>query len=249
MPLMSPAIVRIHDRIRFELGSQEELGEFCWFAREYPRCYRFHFEGAEFRLRSIYKLMDGVRSDLAATVRSSGDDLFECSVGDARSSQIYWDFESFLSEVSVCLDLLARVVSPAFSLHSPPSFNRLCKSGIDHPLIEAFVHAQQLWVGRLKDYRDCFTHYTPVDTILSVVMRRYSDGWETRAKLPVNPNVRDILGFRFARRVELLRYSLTVYRHLKAFDRELADVVLRAYLDGHYPVRTHDLFFVGSRTR
>ena len=58
MPLRSPAIVRVHDRIRFELDSQDELAEFCWFAREYPRCYRFHFEGAEFRLRSIYALME-----------------------------------------------------------------------------------------------------------------------------------------------------------------------------------------------
>jgi len=249
MPLTSPEIVRVHDRIRFKLDSQEALGEFCWFAREYPRCYRFHFEGAEFRLRSIHSLMSSMSTDLAAMVREAGEANLACAIGDQRARQIYWDFESFLSEVSICLDLLARVVSPAFPTQSPPSFNRLCGWSTRHQMVDAFRREKPLWVQRLKDYRDCFTHYTPVDTIQSVGIRKYSDGWEIRAKLPVNPNVRDILGFRYNRRTEVLRYSLAVYRHLIAFDRRLAEIVRRMYESGVYPVRTRDLFFVGTRAK
>jgi len=80
-------------------------------------------------------------------------------------------------------------------------------------------------VNRLKDYRNCFTHYTPVDTMLVVTLRRYADGWEFRAKLPVNPNVREILGFRFSRRLELLRYALSVYRNVVAFDQAVAQTI------------------------
>src|SRR5262249_6134227 len=84
-------------------------------------------------------------------------------------------------------------------------------------------------------YWDCFTHYTPVDTMLMVVLRRYSDRWEMRAKLPTNPNARDILGFRYSRRVELLRYALRVYGELIALDRAVARTVSHLYRQKHYP--------------
>jgi hypothetical protein len=99
----------------------------------------------------------------------------------------------------------------------------------------------------LKDYRDCFTHYTPVDTLLSVCLRKYRNGWELRAKLPTNPNVREILGFRFSRRVELLRYAVTVYRHMSAFDKAVARALWKLYRVGDFPVRKDALFFVGKR--
>jgi len=108
---------------------------------------------------------------------------------------VYWNFESFLSEVSIALDL------------------------------------------------------TPVDTTLIVVLRRYPDKWELRAKLPTNPNVRDILGFRYSRRVELLRYALRVYGELMALDRAVARTVWGLYRQKKYPVRKDRLFFVGRRER
>jgi hypothetical protein len=58
-------------------------------------------------------------------------------------------------------------------------------------------------------------HYTPIETLLTILVVRYSDGYELRCRLPVNPNVRDILGFRYSRRVELLKYGITVYRHAR----------------------------------
>jgi hypothetical protein len=50
--LTSPAVVLFHDKVRRDLEDLEDFAEFCWFAREYPRCYRFHFNGAKFRLKS-----------------------------------------------------------------------------------------------------------------------------------------------------------------------------------------------------
>lgn len=245
----SPAVVLIHDKIRRELDDVEGFEEFCWFAREYPRCYRFHVDGAEFRLESLYSLMRKLRSELAGRISAPDGDTFEVGLTDIRVAQIYWDFESFLSEVSIALDLLARVVGPAFREESPPSFNRLCKWRGSHPLLDVFRRAQKRWVNRLKDYRDCFTHYTPVDTMLMVVLRRYPDRWEVRAKLPTNPNVREILGFRFSRRVELLRYALRVYSDMVALDRGVARILSSLYRQKKYPVRKDRLFFVGRRER
>src|SRR5215475_1597559 len=94
----SPAVVLIHDKIRRELDDVEGFEEFCWFAREYPRCYRFHFDGAEFRLQSVYRLMRSVRSELAGRISAPDGDMFETSLSDIRVAQVYWDFESYLSE-------------------------------------------------------------------------------------------------------------------------------------------------------
>ena len=245
----SPKVVSFHDKIRADLDFIEGFEEFCWFAREYPRCYRFHFNGGEFRLKSLYGLMDSLRSDLMHRVSESTGDMYECSVGDIRVAQVYWDFEAFLSEVSITLDLLARVVGPAFREESPPSFNKLCKWSGSHPLLDLFRRAQKRWVSRLKDYRDCFTHYTPVDTLLMVAVRRYADKWELRAKLPTNPNVREILGFRFSRRVELLQYALRVHHNMVMFDKAIARMLSRLYREKKYPLRKDHLFFVGRRER
>jgi hypothetical protein len=65
-PLLSgsPEVVKVFDRIRNALEDRDELAEFYWFAREYPRCYRFHFNGAEFRLESLYRAMEGLHDRL-----------------------------------------------------------------------------------------------------------------------------------------------------------------------------------------
>ena len=169
----SPQTVLILDRIRSALDAQDGFEEFYWFAREYPRCYRFHMNGEDFRLRTMHQTLSVIHQQLAERAANSSDKTFEVATGNLSVDQLYWDFESYLSEVNVALDLLARVVGPAFKQESPPSFNRLCKQTQENPLLDIFRRAQRLWVRRLKDYRDCFMHYTPVDTMLTVNLRKY----------------------------------------------------------------------------
>jgi hypothetical protein len=236
--------------MREDFDSTEGFEEFCWFAREYPRCYRFHFTGAEFRLKSVHSLMESICRELVSGAASSTDTTYSYGISDIRVEQVYWDFESFLSEVNIALDLLARVVGLAFPQQTPANFNRFCKLPGEHPLLIIFRKARSAWVSRLKDYRDCFTHYTPVDTMLMVRIHHYhATGWQLRAPLPVNPNVRDILAFRFSRRTELLRYCISTYRRLVALDRSVARAVSAEYLAGRFPVRRDHLFFVGARQR
>lgn len=243
----SPAVVLICDRIRFALNEREDFAEFCWFVREYPRCYRFHLDAAEFRLRSVHTLMRSLGIDLLREASESNSEMLECSVSNVRVQQVYWDFESYLSETCIALDMLARVVGPTFPKQSPPSFNKLCKWKESHALLNLFRDAQTKWVNRLKDYRDCFTHYTPVDTLVSVSLRRGPAGWELRAKLPTNPNVREILAFRFSGRIDALRYAVSVYRHMTAFDKAVAGALWALYRRGDFPARKDRLFFLGQR--
>jgi len=250
--LESPQVVQIFDRIRFEILSKHldgEMEEFAWFAREYPRAYRHHLDCADFRLSTIAKLYAELHGELIAEL---GDDidLLELARSDIRVKRIYWDFESFLSEIGIALDLLARIVGAAYKEEMPPSFNRFCRKEISgDPFLKLFRQAQTRWVNRLKDYRDCFVHYTPVDTQLSIRLVRRGNGYETRCKLPINPNERDITRFRFPLSVELLRYTISVRRNMGALDRAAASLVKRAYTNKQIPARTPGLLFVGRRER
>lgn len=243
MSQSSPRLVLAMDLIRRELGGHDEYGEFYWFAREYPRCYRHHLDCAEHRLHTIHDLYEQIHVDLAPGVLAHSS-MFGTHVSDIRSKRVYWDFESYIGEINNSLDLLARIAGLAYRNQTPPNFNRFCKLP-SSPLVSICVAAQTRWVTRLKSYRDCFTHFTPVDTILSVGLDQYSDGFHMRAKLPTNPSVRDILGFRYNRRVELLAYANTVWRQMSALDRAVAQQILFLYREGAYPVRTTRLFFVG----
>jgi hypothetical protein len=250
--LTSPELVRLLDRIRFQLSENDpegELDEITWFIREYPRAYRYHLKCADFRLQTIFELYKELHSELAAAVRKD-QNIFEIGTSDQRVHRIYWDFESFLSEIGIALDLLARIVGTAYRDEMPPSFSRFCRKEIPGDKILAlFEAAQKKWVNRMKDYRDCFVHYTPVDTMLMIRMVLRKKGWETRCKIPSNPNEREILRFRFPLKVELLRYALSIRRQMMRLDKDVAAHLETAYKSGLYPTRKWGLFSVGRRER
>jgi hypothetical protein len=247
--LQSPQVVLTLDRIRRATEDRPGYEEFSNFALEYPRCYQLHLDCADFRLQTIHRLLDTTHKQLIENILAHEGGLGETAVGNRDVKQIYWDFESYLSEICISLDLLARVVGPAFRSNAPLSFNKLSKFEEGHPIADHFRIAKNQWVNRLKDYRDCFTHYTPVDRMLWISLFPRSDGWELYARLPVNPNIREIMGFRFDRRTELLRYAIAVHRKMTAFDRKIARTIWRLYQEGQFPIRTDNLFFVGQRFR
>lgn len=246
--LSSPEIVKAFDLIRFDLEKQEsdELAEFCFFSREYPRCYRYHIDCAQHRLKSIYRVYQEAYEFFQSDVLNDPN-AFEISYGSVHlGKQIYWDFESFLSAVNTSLDLMARIVGVAYKEQTPPSFNKICKKNLPG-LVQVMKRAQELWVSKMKDYRDCFVHYTPVDTLLLLTAVRYKNGWEIRARLPVNPNEREIINFRFERKLELLRYAITIYRHLCNLDKAVARKIIEEYNNHQFPQRVNSLLFVGRR--
>lgn len=245
--LDSPQVVKIMDRIRRELD-EEKYYEFYWFAREYPRCYRLHLDAADYRLKDIHAAVKKIVTPMIESEGYNNQDCFSMSAGFATDvNKVYWDFESYLSHTCTALDLLARVVGPAFKQQSPPSFSRLCKIDEDNEIVSILRNAKSRWVNRLKDYRDCFVHYTPVDTLLSIGLVRTASGWVARAKLPTNPNVREILGFRYSNRVELVKYAISVHRNMAALDKSIAKIIWNLHRSGRFPLRTSNLFFLGKR--
>jgi hypothetical protein len=253
----SPALVLIHDKIRRgPLCEQDEYLEFWWFSREYPRVYRHHLDHAEYRLSAIQRTFQEHHAKAATLIRreSEGWDeetstYWEYSYRDPTVPPIYWDFESYLQAISSALDIAARIAGTAFKQNTPPNFNRFCKTVPDGDLRDLFLRAKRLWVKRMKEYRDCFTHFTPAETLLMLHIKQYADVFQLRGKIPVNPQARDILDFRYSRRVELFHYATTVWKHMVAFDRAVATLLWRKYKQGAYPKQLTGLFFVGQRTQ
>lgn len=249
--LRSPNLVLFFDDVRNLLRDFHHMSEFCWFARAYPRCYRYHLEHAELRLREIASTYAELHRIYANHLQKEDTRLALefCSRSVLLAKKVYWNFDAYLNALNAALDLLARCVGVAYAEPSGASFNRLCaKKDLAGPA-RVLRHAQVAWVQRMKDYRDCLIHYTPVDTILLIKLVRRNEGWEVRGKLPVNPNARDITRFRYRRRTELFRYSVGLWRRLRALDAAVTKELSAFHKRREFPKRTAHLFSMGQRSR
>ncbi|MFA6201374.1 MAG: hypothetical protein WC679_13315 [Bacteroidales bacterium] len=271
--LKSPNIVLLMDKIRFELENckNDQFNEICWFLREYPRIFRHHLECLEYRLENIHAIyidaynklnnkLDNLNdelNDLKSCILSNDEmkilpnaELWEMSFSDIKTKVMYWEFESLLSAANISLDIMTRILSTAFKEQLPPNFNKACKKEEDSNGIIAFMKSEKDdWVSSLKDYRDCFTHCIPVDTLLSIKAIKEDDEWFIYGKLPINPNERDITRFDFDYKNDVLKYSIFIYEKVKYFEEYISLKIENMYSTGLYPVRINNLFSVGRREK
>jgi len=173
----SPRMVIVLDKIRFELEKDRtnDYSEVVWFLREYPRIFRHHIECAEYRLKNIYNIYESAYKKIIKKIKESNEDIFEYMISGYEIKVLYWEFESLLSSINISLDIISRILSVAFKEEKGATFNKFCKINYDNKYINIFKEEKVKWVSKLKDYRDCFTHYTVVDTLLSIVARKYND--------------------------------------------------------------------------
>lgn len=252
MPLGSPKIVLVLDKIRFELEKNgEKYDEFCWFAREFPRYYRYHVDNIKYRLQTISNIYEEAKVEVLDEINTDhGEALpFEFSSSSILSRRAYWDFEALLNATGSALDILARVSGLAYRQTQPPSLNKICKGKELEGIVELFRQAKIEWVDVMKDYRDCFVHYVPVDSLLSIKVYPLNKNWKMWCKIPTNPNARNSLSFVFSRKLDLLRYSITIYKNLMNLDREVSEKIRELYRKGEYPKRINNLFSVGTREK
>lgn len=247
----SPQIVKVLDKIRFELDEKgEKYFEFYWFAREYPRFYRYHVDNIEFRLKTIHNLYQLHEKDFLKRESSNNfNDCFEMATSNQYSFQIYWEFEALLGATNSALDLIARISGIAYEQQTPVSFNKISSTKELSGLVDSFRQAKTDWVNEMKDYRDCFVHYTPVDNRVYVTLYKSTKNWKMWCKIPTNPNIREADGFHFSKKRDLLQYSNKVYKNLMKLDKEIGKQISDLYKVGDFPKRINNLFYIGQRTR
>lgn len=247
----SPKVVLTLDKIRYELDKKgEDFFEFYWFAREFPRFYRYHIDNIEYRLQTIQKLYEHHKTEFLKHNHSKEHgETVEMAISTVLSFRIYWDFEALLGATNSALDILARISGVAYTDQTPVSLNKISKKKELTGIVDLFRNAQTEWINNMKDYRDCFVHYTPVDSRVYVTVYRINKNWKMWCKIPTNPNIRVADDFKFSRRVDLLRYSISVYENLMKLDKQVADKIEELYANGQFPKRTKNLFYVGQRNR
>jgi hypothetical protein len=239
----SPKIVFAMDATRRDVDYGDE---YDWFAMEYPRIFRYHIKHVEHRLGDIYAVYERYHEHYEEVARD--ESTLESAVYNRDVEVLYWDFEALLSAASCALDIVARILTPGFASPVPVSFNRFIKKA-DGPFRDILARANDEWVARFKDYRDCFVHYTPINRMPLIGVTRYTDGFELRCRLPTNPNKRENALFHYNRRTELLKYTLRVYRNLRKLDSEVASTIADLRAAGRFPARTTNLIGVSARQR
>lgn len=244
----SPRIVLLFDRIRFELERVDanKHAEFYWYAREFPRYFRYHLDNIEFRLRKIHNLYEKQASKFLGE-KEDKKNLFEAGISNPWSYQIYWEFEAFLNAIGAALDILARISGLEFETHTPVSLNNLVKSKDLTGVVEIFRAAKIDWIDNLKNLRDCFVHYVPIDSLPTITFYKDETDWKIWCKIPINPNVRIADAFEFSRDLDLLEYSISTHNKLMYLDKEVTNYLESLYIQGKFPKRIENLFNIGRR--
>lgn len=246
-----PEIVPVLDKIRMELEKKgRKYDEFCWFVREYPRFYRHHTNNLEYRIQSIHRLYEYHRKEFRKRVNlEEHKHTVEMADYSVLSSSIYWDFEALLNATSSALDILARISGIAYPTQTPITFNDLVKKKDLNGIVDLFRQAKVDWIDEMKAYRDCFVHWTPVDSTVFIRAYRLSKNWKMWCKIPTNPKTKTAVVFKFSRKVDLLRYSISIHNNLVKLDYQIAKQMQELYTAGEFPKRINNLFFLGNREK
>lgn len=246
----SPKLVSAFDKMRFELESlnSEDYLEFCWYAREFPRYFRYHIDNVEFRIKKIRSLYQLHLNDfLKEKDEIEKRNVFEKGIYNTHTYQIYWEFEALLNALSAALDLLSRVSGLEFEEQTPLSLNKLTKKKNLNGVVDILRKAKEDWINEMKNLRDCFVHYCPIDSMPTITFYKTPTSWKIWCKIPTNPNVRVVDSFEYSRNLDLLKYSYKLYSNFRDLDQEVSSYILDLYSKDEFPKRVNYLFSIGHR--
>lgn len=248
----SPKVVKAFDTMRFELDDEnsDEYAEFYWYAREFPRYYRYHIDNVEFRIKKIHSLYQLHLNDfLKEADKIEKSNIFEKGIYNTHTYQIYWEFEALLNALSAALDILSRISGLEFEQQTPLSLNQLSKKKDLNGVVDIFRKAKENWIDEMKNLRDCFVHYCPIDSMPRIIFYKTETMWKIWCKLPTNPNIRVVDGFKYSKNLDLLKYSYELYSNFKKLDKEVAEYLLDLYENKKFPKRINYLFSIGHRQK
>jgi hypothetical protein len=251
----SPNVVKAFDKMRFEIldnldEDSDEDSEFYWYAREFPRYYRYHIDNVEFRIKKIHSLYEFHLKDfLKEKSKIEKSEMYERGIYNTYTYQIYWEFEALLNALSASLDILSRISGLEFEHQTPLSLNQLSKKKDLNGVVDIFRKAKQDWIDEMKNLRDCFVHYCPIDSMPTIIFYKTKTMWKIWCKLPTNPNIRVVDGFKYSRNLDLLKYSYKLYSNFKKLDEEVANYLLELYDKKEFPKRVNNLFLIGQRQK
>lgn len=126
----------------------------------------------------------------------------------------YYEFDAWLSSAIRVYDTSRYIIWDAFRGTGtiPASFEGVVKKTGENIPDELKQRLEQSWSSygaRIKAYRDCIHHYSPLDFGISTARTKALSGliWSTEMHIPDNPEVRSKAKFRFDNRIDALTFA------------------------------------------
>jgi hypothetical protein len=226
---------------------ESDEDEFYWFSREYGRVLRHHFWNMDYRLQRIHCLYVSAHERASKDLEDAPPEQFGYSFSDQSCLVTHWEFEGFLNAAGAALDVIARLVGPAYTENTPPSFSKLCKKTHLTGYADDLRDAEERWVKKMKSYRDCFVHYTPSDTLLKFSTTFRGDKSYLIFQIPVNPDSRDITMFRWSINKDLLRTAIDFRKKIHSLDKKIGIRMTNDHSNSLFPLRCGHLLRIGRR--
>lgn len=141
------------------------------------------------------------------------------SRGNTSSGRVYFETDAFLAGARRVYEQIGRVVWKHYGKGTRPrSYSAVIDAAQDR-LPPAFVSAcQASWQQhgvKLKGYRDCIAHNTPVnDGHTTCWLSRVEQRWAMTVPLPANPDAKSRRHFNFAEGPDALSYCHELLCHL-----------------------------------
>lgn len=129
--------------------------------------------------------------------------------------QPYYEFDAWLSAALRVYDTSRYIIWDVYrgTGSIPSSFDGVVKvaKGIPDDLKQRLDQSWQSFGTRIKAYRDCIHHYSPLDFGMSTARATALSGliWSTQMHIPDNPEARSKSSFRFDNRTDALTFAWT----------------------------------------
>lgn len=125
----------------------------------------------------------------------------------------YYEFDAWLSSAIRVYDTSRYILWDAYrgTGSMPSSFDRVIETakGIPGDLKQRLEQSWLTYGARIKAYRDCIHHYSPLDFGMSTARATALSGliWSTQMHIPDNPEARSKTNFRFDNRLDALTFA------------------------------------------
>lgn len=165
---------------------------------------------------------------ISQTPHSSVGDQIRC----IWRYDLYFEFDSLLSKARRSLDRLGTIAW----MHYPPPKGRALPNSFKDQLrdlrtsmpSEVFQKLDSFWQSsgrKLKDYRDCAHHFTPLDVLgcSATVKRGTHSAFTVHAPIPDNPSARSRKAFVYKQELDALTYGWETANEVLGLYQALAD--------------------------
>lgn len=201
-----------------------------------------YYEHAQHRLEDMYNNYHAIGKDVSDSIKKGQKPR---NIGSLLATQVYWNFEDYLSSMRSLLDIYMVICRGASAAPGslPWSFSVLNKANAELVKLDRLYiilyEAYCNWAYDMIQYRDFYIHYGPFEDVHASRITLSQDGFKICHRLPDNPKL-PRHQFKYTKNVDALEYSITVYNKLTELQSALVSEICSLNKIGKYPHMNFD---------